>query len=149
MNEELALRQLAPYPVALLQLMEGDEGLTANPFLGIAKRIGVETSTFNGPAHRLLSALIEHSLSPDSIAREFLVELGRCGNSDVGILGTLVFVPRSPDLDDRVFKHKQSAAVLAPRPLVNERQRFINNSRSWVAISPRLRSLGVTTFLIW
>ena len=63
---------------------------TDNLPLGTATRAGVESSTkFHVPAHRLLEALIHHAPSPDTIAREFLVELGKCGISVVKTLGSM------------------------------------------------------------
>ncbi|KAF8523340.1 hypothetical protein BU17DRAFT_86082 [Hysterangium stoloniferum] len=64
--------------LALLSLMGKQEDVMDNPPLGIARRIGATTSTFDVPAHKLLQAVIEHSPSPETIAREFLVELGKC-----------------------------------------------------------------------
>ena len=82
--------QVSAYPLALLKLMDkGSEGSTAQPPLGIARRIGAESSTFNIPAHILLKALITHALSPETMAKEFLVELGKCGNALVEKLGVL------------------------------------------------------------
>ena len=49
-----------------------------NPSLGIAKRIGTETSTFDLPVHKLLQAVIKHSPSRETVAQEFLVELAKC-----------------------------------------------------------------------
>ena len=79
---------LAPYPLALLQLMREQASAEILP-LGMATRVGVEKSAFNVPAHRLLEALINYSPSPDTIAREFLVELGKCGLSVVESLGSM------------------------------------------------------------
>ena len=79
---------LAPYPLALLQLMREQASAEILP-LGMATRVGVEKSAFNVPAHRLLEALINHAPSPDTIAREFLVELGKCGLSVVESLGSM------------------------------------------------------------
>ncbi|KAI6117319.1 hypothetical protein EDD17DRAFT_1881031 [Pisolithus thermaeus] len=45
---------------------------------------------FNLPAHRLLKALLTHSPSPKTIAKEFLRELGKCGNPLVETLGVLL-----------------------------------------------------------
>jgi hypothetical protein len=67
---------LASYPLLLLTLMKEDNESFPNP-LGTAERM--PDSSFKVPAHRLLLALLEHSPSPDTIAREFLVELRNCG----------------------------------------------------------------------
>jgi hypothetical protein len=84
---------LALYPLALLKLM-AQEG--AAP-LGMAKRIGMEDSEWNLPAHRVLQALIEHAPSPESIARELLEKLGECKIQSVKTLcmcvGLLFKVP--------------------------------------------------------
>ena len=84
--------QVASYPLALLELMDKYHGSTAQPPLGIARRIGAQTSTFNVPAHRSLKALITHAPSPgqENIAKEFLFELGKCGNALIGTLGGLL-----------------------------------------------------------
>ena len=83
--------QVASYPLTLLELMDEDDGFTARP-LGIAERIGSESSAFDVPAHRLLNALITHEPSPgkDNIVKEFLFELGKCGNVLVKRLGGLL-----------------------------------------------------------
>ena len=57
--------------------------------LGLAKRAGAESSTFNLPAHTLLKALITHAPSSATIAKEFLSELGKCGDPLVETLGVL------------------------------------------------------------
>jgi hypothetical protein len=98
---------LATYPLALLQLMEGEEGSAENPPLGIATRVGVEKSVFAVPAHRLLQALMEHAPSPDTIAREFLVELGKCGIPSVETLGALLRSSTRADHAECVPKRKQ------------------------------------------
>jgi hypothetical protein len=59
------------------------EGAIDRPPLGIARRVGSVTSTFDIPAHKLLQAIIEHSPSPETIICEFLVELAKCGVSAV------------------------------------------------------------------
>ena len=82
--------QVASYPLALLELMDQDDRCTAQPPLGIPRRIGAESSVFNIPAHRLLKALITHAPSQETVAKEFLVELGKCGNALVQTLGVLV-----------------------------------------------------------
>ena len=90
----MASQSLAPYPLALLQLMEGptksaDERSKSvdeppksaeMPPLGYATRIGVEKSMFKVQAHRILLALIQFSPSPNTIAAEFLTELDKCGD---------------------------------------------------------------------
>ena len=69
--------QVASYPLALLELMDEGDGSTGQPPLGIARRSGAESLSLNVPAHRLLKALITgtHAPSPETIAKEFLVEL--------------------------------------------------------------------------
>ena len=83
------MSQITSYSLALLKLMDESYESTGQPFLGIAKRVGVESSTFNLPAHKVLLALITHAQSPESIAREMLFELGKCKNSIVETLGLL------------------------------------------------------------
>ena len=85
------------YPLALLELMNQQEDAVENPPLGIAKRAGVEVSVFNIPAHRLLKALINHSPSPEAMAKEFLKELGKCGVDSVSQFGE-VFIVLQPYL---------------------------------------------------
>ena len=89
--------QVPSYPLALLNLMDEGYVSTGEPPLGTATRFGVESSMFNLPAHRLLQALLTHSPSPTTIAKEFLRELGKCGNPLVEKLGVLLrrFVIRS------------------------------------------------------
>ena len=83
--------QVASYALALLELMDQDDGSTgAQPPLGITRRIGAESSVFNVPSHRLLKALITHTPSQEIVAKEFLVQLGKCGNALVQTLGVLV-----------------------------------------------------------
>jgi hypothetical protein len=74
---------LASYVLALLNLMGMQEGVIDKPPLGTARRVGSATSTLDVPAHKLLQAIIEHSPSPETITREFLVELAKCGVSAV------------------------------------------------------------------
>ena len=81
--------QVPSYPLALLNLMEEGFVSAGKPPLGIATRFGVESSMFKVPAHRLLQALLIHSPSPQTIAKEFLRELGKCGNPLVKTLGVL------------------------------------------------------------
>jgi hypothetical protein len=82
--------QVPNYPLALLNLMEEVYVSTGEPPLGIATRLGVEPSMFTVPAHKLLHALLTHSPSPKTIAQEFLLELGKCGNPLVETLGVLL-----------------------------------------------------------
>ena len=84
--------------------------------LGMATRVGVEQSAYNVPAHRLLAALINHAPSPDTIAREFLVELGKCGMSAVESLGSMFRSSTRVDLADhasKASKLKQRVAIRA------------------------------------
>lgn len=81
---------LADYPLALLNLMDKDEKSATNPPLGIAKRIGSQSSTHDLPAHRFLLALISNALSPDTIATEFLRNLHDCDIPAVVELGALL-----------------------------------------------------------
>ncbi|KAF8340547.1 uncharacterized protein EI90DRAFT_3117067 [Cantharellus anzutake] len=69
---------LESYALALLKVM-GKRDNAERPPLGFASRSGTLSSTFNAPAHKLLQAVIEYSPSPETIARGFLVELGKCG----------------------------------------------------------------------
>jgi len=78
---------LESYILELLELMGRKDNSMENPPLGFARRTGAETSTFDVPAHKLLTALIEHSPSPKTVARDFLVELVKCEISAVRELG--------------------------------------------------------------
>jgi hypothetical protein len=80
------------YPLALLDLMNEQDGAAENPPLGFAKRAGLETSVFNMPAHRILKALIDHSPSPEAMAKEFLKELSKCGIEIVHQFGEIVIL---------------------------------------------------------
>ena len=82
---------LASYVIALLNLMGGQEDVIDNPPLGTARRAGSATSTFDVLAHKLLQAIIEHSPSPETIIREFLVELAKCEVSAVKDSGEPLF----------------------------------------------------------
>jgi hypothetical protein len=70
---------LKSYALALINLMEQQEGVVSHPPLETARRLGSQTSTFDVPAHKLLQALIRYSPSPETIARQFFVELSNCG----------------------------------------------------------------------
>ena len=84
------MAQVTSYSLALLKLMDESYESTGKPPLGIVRRVGVESSTFDLPAHKILQALIIHALSPETIAKEFLIELGTCGNRLVETLGLLL-----------------------------------------------------------
>jgi len=84
------MSQVASYPLALLKLMDESYESTGQPPLGIARRVGVESSTFDLPAHKILQALITHAQSPETIAKELLIKLGKCGNGLVETLGLLL-----------------------------------------------------------
>ena len=72
------------YSLALLTLVTNQEDVDDNPPLGIAiRRDGTDISSFNMPAHNLLRLMIEHSPSPEVVARQFMTELGRCDYDDV------------------------------------------------------------------
>jgi hypothetical protein len=75
------------YVLALLALVKNQEDVNDNPALGIAIRHDTDTSSFNMPAHKLLGLLIEHSPSPETIARLFIAELARCEIPAVKDLG--------------------------------------------------------------
>ena len=98
--------ELAPYPLALLELIREQAPADSLP-LGMATRVGLEKSAFNVPAHRFLEALINHAPSPDTIAGEFLVELGKCGLSVVETLGSMFRSPTRADLADPCFKAEE------------------------------------------
>ncbi len=84
------MSQVTSHPLALLKLMDESYESTGQPPLGIARHVGVESSTFNLPAHKILQALITHAQSPETIAKELLIELGKCGNGLVETLGLLL-----------------------------------------------------------
>jgi hypothetical protein len=75
------------YVLALLTLVRNQEDVNDNPALGIAIRHDADTSSFNMPAHNLLGLLIEHSPSPETIARLFIAELASCEIPAVKDLG--------------------------------------------------------------
>ena len=58
--------ELAPYPLALLELIREQAPADSLP-LGMATRVGLEKSAFNVPAHRFLEALINHVLKFDYV----------------------------------------------------------------------------------
>ena len=73
------------YALALLTLVGNQENVNDNP-LGIVIRCD-GTDSSNMPAHNLLRLLIEHSPSPETIARLFMVQLARCEIPAVKNLG--------------------------------------------------------------
>ena len=81
------MSQVTSYSLALLKLMDERYESTRQPPLGIARRVGAESSTFDMPAHKILIALITHAQSPETIAKELLIEIGKCGNGLVEALG--------------------------------------------------------------
>ncbi|KAI6122895.1 hypothetical protein EDD16DRAFT_1569460 [Pisolithus croceorrhizus] len=83
--------QVPSYALALLNLMEEGYVSSGDLPLGIATRLGVESSMFDLPAHRILKALLTHSPSPKTIAKEFLRELGKCANPLVETLAEDVY----------------------------------------------------------
>jgi len=67
------------YALALLTLVRNQEDVNDNPPFGIAiRRDGTDSSSFNMPAHNFLRILIDHSPSPETLARLFIAELARC-----------------------------------------------------------------------
>jgi len=79
------------YALALLTLMRNQDDVNDNPPLGIAmRRDGEDTSSFNVPARDFLRLLIEHSPSPETLARLFMVELARCEIVAMKNLGTVI-----------------------------------------------------------
>ncbi|KAF8338495.1 hypothetical protein F5887DRAFT_1077834 [Amanita rubescens] len=85
------MSQVTSYPLTLLKLMDERYESTGQPPLGIARRVGVESSTFDLPAHKILQALITHAQSPETIAKELLIKLGKCGNGHVKTLAEEVY----------------------------------------------------------
>jgi hypothetical protein len=85
---ESSQNTLRSYALALLTLMGNQPGADGKeaPF-GIAMCMITKKTVYNQTAHRVLEALIEYSPSPESVAQQFLTELGRCENSDVEDLG--------------------------------------------------------------
>jgi len=64
------MRQVTSYPLALLKLVDESYEQNGQPLLGKAKRLGVNSSTFDVPVHKILAALITHAQSPETIAKE-------------------------------------------------------------------------------
>lgn len=142
------LLEIVTFPLALLKLMAKQEGLATNPLLGVAKRAGVETSVFNLPAHRVLLVLIEHAPSPETIAREFLTELGQCGIPGVTELGALLRAKysRRADWVQWALKCKVWFGVLSWKFLQRDgRPQSVSSSRSPAVTSPALHSSRATT----
>ena len=140
-------RPLALYPIALLQLMR-EHVSTDNLPLGTATWAGVESSVFHVPAHRLLEALLNHAPSPDPIAREFLVELGKCGISVVKTLGSFCSSTWA-DLGDHPSKLNKCTTALPPMLQVTGQWQSTKNFRSQDPTSLDSPDLRPTTFRIW
>src|ERR1700679_1000426 len=79
------------YALALLKLMGNQEGANEdNPPLGWALHLETQSSIYSQTAHKFLQALIEHSPSPETVARQVLTRLGECKNLAVADLGDAV-----------------------------------------------------------
>jgi hypothetical protein len=75
--------------------VRSQEVINNNPPLGVAiRRDGTDISSLNIPAHNLLRFLIEHSPSPETIARLFIAELVRCEIPAVKFFGNTLFTLR-------------------------------------------------------
>jgi hypothetical protein len=61
-----------------------------NPPLGWAMRLIQQNTVYSQTAHKLLQALIEHSPSPETVAKQVLSDLGKCENPAVASLGDAV-----------------------------------------------------------
>jgi len=98
---------LRSYTLALLTLMdtqyikEGSSDDSDNAPLGMAMRLDTQKAIYYQTAHRFLQALIEHSPSPEAVARQLLEELAKCQNRAVKSSGDAVssscdlFYPKS------------------------------------------------------
>jgi len=82
------------YSLALLTLMDTqyvEAGSSDdNAPLGMAMRLNVQQTIYCLTAHRFLKALIEHSPSPEALARQLLEELAKCQNRAVKTSGDAV-----------------------------------------------------------
>jgi hypothetical protein len=78
---------LQSYALALLKSMGAQSLGTAT-----LAHSGTGTSTFKVPANNLLQSLIEHSPSPETMAQEFMAELGKCEITAVKNLGDTPFL---------------------------------------------------------
>ncbi len=79
---------LRSYALALLMMLGNQQGANGNsPPLGWALNRETQRSRFNLAAHRLLSALLEHSPSPETVAQQFMTALAQCENPAVINLG--------------------------------------------------------------
>ena len=141
--------QVASYPLALLKLMDEGDGSTGQPPLGTASCVGTASSAFDIPAHRLLQALLTHAPSPEPIAKELLVQLGKCGNAVVETLGVLLsaFIFQSDLMD--VFKPGMCITRFPLWPQMNGQLWSFRKFDRSLAASQKLQTWGVTTYLIW
>ncbi|KAI9512094.1 hypothetical protein F5148DRAFT_1146398 [Russula earlei] len=103
----MADNSLASYLLILLGMMGRQDSSVDNLPLGLARRVGATSSTFDVPAHKLLRAVIEHSPSPETISREILVELAKCEISAVKKLVDDLDGDRSVSPDDWAFNVHQ------------------------------------------
>jgi len=85
---------LRDYTLALLALMDNqytrDGSSDDKAPLGMAMRQDTHQTIYFLTAHRLMKALIEHSPSPEAVARQLLAELAKCQNLAVKISGDAV-----------------------------------------------------------
>jgi hypothetical protein len=87
---ESSQNTLKAYALALLTLVGSQPGARDDPFFGFAIRQVKSATTYHQTAHELLQALIEHSPSPETVARQFLEELATCENAEVVTLGDVM-----------------------------------------------------------
>jgi len=90
-SQSFALHQ---YSLALLTLMDTHHVEAGadddNALLGIAMRLNTRQSIYCQTAHKFLKALIEHALSPETVALALLEKFEGCQNNAVKSLGDAV-----------------------------------------------------------
>jgi hypothetical protein len=121
------------YALALLTLVRSQEDVNDNAPLGIAiRRDATDISSFNMPVHNLLQFLIEHSPSPETIARLFIAELARCKIPAVKILGNALYTLR----DTFYVKYFMQANTL------NSSDRSVSPGDWAMAVQAKIRQTG-------
>ena len=116
---ETSQNTLQSYVQSLLTLM-GEDG--SKP-LGMALRWDTQTSKYNLPADRVLQAMVKHALSPQTVAQQFMTELGKCKIAAVISLGARAISIYAIHFTLIIMCKSKLYGVITPLVRVNGRQR--------------------------